>query len=91
MDKPDFLHKLKGLPAFRCPEQTLYRICTEGVQILRLPDLEPFCTFAPVDMHGFVHTRLARQGRVSSSADAGRQEEGQVTDGFVKLVGPGGI
>lgn len=59
MDKPDFLHKLKGLRAFRCAGQALYPVCTEGVQISGHDEFSGFCTFAPVDMHGFVHTLFA--------------------------------
>jgi len=40
----------------------MYPACTEGVQISGGSAWRRFCTFAPVDMHGFVHTRFARKG-----------------------------
>lgn len=62
VDKPGFLHNVNGLRAFRWAGQALYRACTEGVQILGSLQRPWFCTFAPVDMHGFVHSRCASQG-----------------------------
>jgi hypothetical protein len=91
VDKVDFLHKLKGLRTFRCAEQIVYRACTKGVQMLRLPNWQRFCTFAPVDMHGFVHSRWsARKRLLERSRLVGREDE-QITDGFDQLVEPGWI
>lgn len=63
MDKPDFLHKLKGLPAFQTAEQGLRLARTltgqknGGAQVAR------FRTFDPVDMHGLVHSGGQFAGR----------------------------
>jgi hypothetical protein len=63
VDKSNFLHKLKGLARVRCAEQALYPACTKGAQFFRRAERTCFCTFAPVDMHGFVHSRFGRRTR----------------------------
>jgi hypothetical protein len=83
VDKPSFLHKLKDLAAFRCLAQALYQACMEGEQILLSVQEGRFCTFAPVDMHGFVHTRftptlalLRRRGWQLATGQAVKSEVG---------------
>jgi hypothetical protein len=65
VDKVNFLHRVNGLARFLCAEQALYPDCTEGVQISRVRQKSGFCTFAPVDMHVFVHSRLAAKSCLS--------------------------
>lgn len=52
----------------------MYPACTEGVQISGSVGFARFCTFAPVDMHGFVHTRCRGQDvdRAECRVGAGR-------------------
>jgi len=64
VDKVVFLHNVNGLRAFGCAGQTLRLACTDLVQISEACGRQSFCTFVPVDMHGFVHSRrqLVRAG-----------------------------
>lgn len=57
VDKVVFLHNVNGLRAFGCAGQTLRLACTDLVQISEACGRQSFCTFVPVDMHGFVHSR----------------------------------
>jgi hypothetical protein len=62
VDKVVFLHNVNGLRASGCAGQALRLACTDLVQMSAACRSQPFCTFVPVDMHGFVHSRcqLAR-------------------------------
>ena len=75
MDKSYFLHRLKGLATFRCAGEAVYRACTELVQILRGVESCGFCTIAPVDMHGLVHTLFAKKGARLVTDCPGKQEK----------------
>jgi len=94
VDKSSFLHTLKHLGAFQCLAQALYQACMEGEQILRSVQEGRFCTFAPVDMQGFVHTRPATafcwrrwRGWQRTSGQAVKSEAGnqQIASGTKKI------
>jgi hypothetical protein len=55
VDKPDFLHKLKGLRAFEAAEQGLRLVRTLTGQKIGCVQVAWFRTFDPVDIHGLVH------------------------------------
>jgi hypothetical protein len=57
VDKSDFLHKLKGLPAFEAAEQGLFLTGMETGQKNGCGQVAWFRTFDPVDIHGLVHRR----------------------------------
>ena len=57
VDKSDFLHRLKGLPAFEAAEQGLFLAGTETGQKNGCGQVAWFRTFDPVDIHGLVHRR----------------------------------
>jgi hypothetical protein len=55
VDKADFLHMLKGLPVIEAAEQSLFLAGTKTGQKTGCGQVGWFRTFAPVDIHGFVH------------------------------------
>jgi hypothetical protein len=63
VDKWNFLHKLKGLPAFQAAEQGLRLAGTETGQKNGGGQVAWFRTFDPVDIHGLVHRAGLRRGR----------------------------
>lgn len=71
VDKPDFLHKLKGLPSVEAAEQGLRLAGTETGQKNGCGQVAWFRTFDPVDIHGLVHRggQFTRFQRVFRSAD----------------------
>jgi hypothetical protein len=57
VDKPVFLHKLKGL---RAPQALAQGVCSAGIETGQknaCGQVGRFRTFAPVDMHGLIHNR----------------------------------
>jgi hypothetical protein len=65
VDKPDFLHRLNGLPAFEGTGKGLFLTRTLTGQKTGSMQAGHFRTFNPVDMHGFIHSGdgfAAKQG-----------------------------
>jgi hypothetical protein len=56
VDKPVFLHMLKGLRGFQTAEQGLRLARTLTGQKNGSAQVARFRTFDPVDMHGLVHS-----------------------------------
>jgi hypothetical protein len=57
VDKPDFLHKLKGLRVLEAAGQGLFLAGSETGQKNGCVQVDRFRTFDPVDIHGLVHRR----------------------------------
>jgi hypothetical protein len=82
VDKPDFLHKLKGLRAFEAAGQGLFLKRSKTGQKIGCVQVDRFRTFDPVDIHGLVHRAaqfagkqgLAGRSMPPSSAIAARAE-----------------
>jgi hypothetical protein len=63
VDKPDFLHMLKGLRGFQTAEQGLFLKRTLTGQKNGSGQVAWFRTFDPVDMHGLVHSGVQFAGK----------------------------